>query len=130
MITDQSAVGDTDLPEDPLADLESFKASLGSWRPALNKHLDTPSYASLYRFVASEYNSTVCYPPKHLIFNAFNQARYQDLKVVIVGQDPYIKLNEAMGMSFSIPRETKVPPSLHSIYKALENDPAVTFTKP
>ena len=49
---------------------------------------------------------------------------------MIVGQDPYIKINEAMGMSFSIPRETKVPPSLHSIYKALENDPAVTFTKP
>jgi len=62
--------------------------------------------------VAKEYSAGVCYPPKNLIFNAFSKASFSDLKVVIVGQDPYIKKNEAMGLSFSVPKTTKCPPSL------------------
>ena len=58
---------------------------MGSWRPALQKHLDSASFGNLYRFVQKEYSSGVCYPPKNLIFNAFTQATFQDLKVVIVG---------------------------------------------
>ena len=77
-----------------------------------------------------EYEQETCYPPKELIFNAFAQAKFSDLKVVIVGQDPYIKENEAMGMSFSIPRTTKCPPSLQQIYQALINDPEVDFKMP
>lgn len=84
--------------------MESFKQSLGSWRPALDKHLQSASFASLFKFVKAEYASTKCFPPKDLIFNAFQKATYSDLKIVIVGQDPYIKDNEAMGMSFSVPR--------------------------
>ena len=85
---------------------------------------------NLHKFVKKEYETTTCYPPKHLIFNAFSLAKYSNLKVVIVGQDPYIKENEAMGMSFSVPRTTKVPPSLSSIYCALENDQDVDFKRP
>ena len=75
----------TELPEDPLADLESFKASLGTWRPALSKHLDGMQFSGLFNFVKREYATQTCYPPKNLIFNAFNQAKFNDLKVVIVG---------------------------------------------
>lgn len=100
------------LPEDTLADLEAFKASLGTWRGALSKHLDSTSFAKLFTYVKGEYAKGTCYPPKNLIFNAFQQSHFTDLKVVFVGQDPYIKENEAMGMSFSVPRTTKCPPSL------------------
>lgn len=65
-----------------------------------------------------------------MIFNAFQKATYSDLKIVIVGQDPYIKDNEAMGMSFSVPRSTRTPPSLQSIYHALVNDTDVDFARP
>jgi uracil-DNA glycosylase len=65
-----------------------------------------------------------------LIFNAYQQANIEDIRVVIMGQDPYIKHNEAMGMSFSIPKGTKVPPSLVNIYHALNNDQDVDFKMP
>jgi len=73
------------LPADPLADLESFKSALGSWRPALSSYLETASFGKLFRYVQAEYASTVCFPPKALIFNAFNKATFSDLKIVIVG---------------------------------------------
>ena len=113
-----------------MADIESFRASLGTWRPALSKHLESASFVNLFKYVKGEYAKTPCFPPRELIFNAFNQATFSDLKVVIVGQDPYIKDNEAMGMSFSVPRKIKTPPSLLQIYCALENDPNVNFTRP
>ena len=104
--------------------------ALGTWRPALHAHLESASFAKLFSYVKAEYARGPCYPPKELIFNAFAQARFSDLKVVIVGQDPYIKENEAMGMSFSVPRTTKCPPSLQAIYAALANDSAISFTRP
>jgi uracil-DNA glycosylase len=60
-----------------------------------------------------------------LIFNAFKHVPFEDLKVVIVGQDPYIKDGEAMGLSFSVPKNIACPPSLKNIYKALNKDPKV-----
>ena len=65
-----------------------------------------------------------------MIFNAFKHVPFSQLKVVVVGQDPYIKDGEAMGLSFSIPKNIKCPPSLKNIYKALENDPKVDFKMP
>jgi uracil-DNA glycosylase len=85
---------------------------LGDWQTPLKAHLETGLFRATFNFVQKEYNSTLCFPPRELIFNAFNTAKFSDLKVVIVGQDPYIKVNEAMGMSFSVPRTTKCPPSL------------------
>ena len=86
----------------------------------------------LYNFVKKEYNldGNVCYPPRHQIFNAYQQACFKNIKVVIVGQDPYINPGEAMGMCFSINQGVKVPPSLKNIYLALENYPNIKFQRP
>jgi len=92
--------------------------------------MDSPSFRSLFTYVKSEYTNTVCYPPRHLIFNAFKTAKFDDLKIVIVGQDPYIKENEAVGLSFSVPKTTKCPPSLRQIYNALDNDKDIDFSMP
>lgn len=91
---------------------DAFKDALGDWKQPLKTHLEGGSFRGLYTFVKQEYASGVCYPPKNLIFNAFNTAQFKNLKVVIVGQDPYIKENEAMGLSFSVPKTTACPPSL------------------
>jgi len=60
------------------------------------------------------------YPPTELIFNAFNRFNTTELKVVLIGQDPYINKGEAMGLSFSVPEECKMPPSLRNVFKELE----------
>lgn len=62
------------------------------------------------------------FPPQPLIFNAFNQFNFQDTKAVIIGQDPYHRRGQAMGLSFSVPKDVKTPPSLVNIYKELESD--------
>ena len=85
---------------------------------------------NIFKRVKEEYAKGTCYPPKNLIFNAFKQCPFKKLKVVLVGQDPYIKENEAMGLCFSIPKGTKVPPSLQNVYKALVRDPKVKFEVP
>jgi uracil-DNA glycosylase len=73
----------------------------------------------------------VCiFPPKELVFNIFNLVPINNIKVVIIGQDPYIRKNEATGMSFSVPKTTKIPPSLVNIYKELQNDTQTNFTIP
>ena len=66
---------------------------------------------------ATEY---IIYPPKDLIFSAFNQFNTNELRVVIIGQDPYINKDEAMGLSFSIPKDIKIPPSLKNILKEID----------
>lgn len=63
-----------------------------------------------------------CFPPRHEIFNAFRLTKFEDLKVVILGQDPYHELGQAMGLSFSVRPEVRVPPSLVNIYKELSQD--------
>ena len=61
------------------------------------------------------------YPKPELVFSAFNYFDLKDLKVVIIGQDPYINENQAMGLSFSVPNDMKVPPSLKHVYKCIEH---------
>jgi len=74
----------------------------------------------LRSFLNNEYANNVVYPPRNLIYNAFDQTSPNDLKVVIIGQDPYHEPNQAMGLSFSVPNETELPPSLINIYKEIE----------
>ena len=62
------------------------------------------------------------FPPQHLVFNTFNLCRFEDLKIVIIGQDPYHSAGQAMGLSFSVPKNIKIPPSLVNIYKEINND--------
>ena len=62
------------------------------------------------------------FPPSNLIFNAFNSTPFDKVKVIILGQDPYIRKGQAMGLSFSVPEGEKIPPSLSNIFKEIEND--------
>ncbi len=76
----------------------------------------------LNKFLNKEYSEHVCYPPRELLFNAFRLTPLDQVKVVIVGQDPYHEPNQAMGLSFSVPKGVKVPPSLVNIYKEIAQE--------
>jgi len=76
----------------------------------------------LKTFLDNEYSNYVIYPPRELMFNAFNLLSPQDLKVVIIGQDPYHEPHQAMGLSFSVPEGVEIPPSLINIYKEIEKE--------
>ena len=77
---------------------------------------------SLEEFVLELPEEPPTFPPRELIFNAFHQTRYHDVKVVILGQDPYHNEGQAHGLSFSVPRGVSMPPSLRNIYRELEDD--------
>ena len=74
------------------------------------------------KFLVKEYNSYQCFPPKELIFNAFNKTPFEEVKCVIIGQDPYHGFGQAMGLSFSVPNEIKIPPSLKNIFTEIKNE--------
>jgi len=94
-----------------------------SWREALQKEFDQPYFSALIQFLKSEKaKGKTIYPPGSLIFNAFDTTPLSQLKVVVLGQDPYIKPNQAMGLSFSVPKGIRTPPSLKNIYKELNTD--------
>ena len=76
----------------------------------------------LNSFLNKEYSEYTCYPPRELLFNAFRLTPLDKVKVVIVGQDPYHEPGQAMGLSFSVPKGIKVPPSLINIYKEIAQE--------
>ncbi len=90
------------------------------WQRVLAAHFASAAFKSLETFVDRAYASGTIFPPRELIFNALNTTPLANVKVVIVGQDPYFNPGQAMGLSFSVPRGEKVPPSLKRIYKVLE----------
>lgn len=92
------------------------------WAKELNNEFRKPYYAELYKFVKSEYNSKVIYPPADDIFNALHFTPLKDVKVVILGQDPYHEPNQAHGLCFSVLPGNQAPPSLQNIYKELNTD--------
>jgi uracil-DNA glycosylase len=77
---------------------------------------------TLNKFLNKEYQDHTCYPPRELLFNAFKLTPLSKVKVVIVGQDPYHEPGQAMGLSFSVPKGIKVPPSLVNIYKEIAQE--------
>ena len=94
-----------------------------SWKEALAKEFEQPYFQSLATFLRKEkQNGKTVYPPGPLIFNAFNTTPFDKVKIVILGQDPYHNPGEAMGLSFSVPRGVRIPPSLQNIYKELKED--------
>ena len=93
-----------------------------SWRQYLQGEFDKPYFAALTDFVRSEYQQTCCYPPGQFIFNAFNLCPFNEVKVVIIGQDPYHEQGQAMGLSFSVPSGVMMPPSLVNIFKEIASD--------
>ena len=76
----------------------------------------------LNKFLNKEYQDYTCYPPRELLFNAFKLTPLNKVRVVIVGQDPYHEPGQAMGLSFSVPKGIKVPPSLVNIYKEIAQE--------
>lgn len=103
---------------------EEFLNGLGTWKDFLSEFTKTPKFQSIYENVKKEYANNTCYPPPEQIFNAFKTTPLSDLKVVIVGQDPYHGAGQAMGLCFSVNRKIDVPPSLKNMYKMLKADPA------
>lgn len=92
------------------------------WDEKLEIIENSEGFKRFLKIVNEQYNNKIIYPPKNLIFNALKLTSYENTKVVIVGQDPYHGEGEAHGLSFSVQKGVKIPPSLQNIYKELYND--------
>ena len=95
------------------------------WLPVLKEEFGKPYYKELYLFLKQEYTTRVIYPPSNDIFNAMHYTPYGQVKVVILGQDPYHNVNQAHGLCFSVKKEIEekdIPPSLKNIYKELHDE--------
>lgn len=93
-----------------------------SWKKVLQPEFDKPYFELLTSFVRHEYQTKTCYPPAGQIFNAFDACPFEQVRVVIIGQDPYHEPNQAQGLCFSVNDGVEVPPSLVNIYKEIERD--------
>ena len=92
------------------------------WADKLKEEYKKDYYKKLFQFVGAEYSSRTIYPPGDDIFNAFHLTPLKDVKVVIIGQDPYHEPGQAHGLSFSVKPGVQIPPSLLNIYKELQED--------
>lgn len=92
------------------------------WYEALKQEFDSPYFADIKSFLIEEKRQHIVYPPSPLIFNAFNLTPFDNVKVVILGQDPYHNVGQAHGLAFSVPDGIQKPPSLQNIFKELNQD--------
>jgi uracil-DNA glycosylase len=93
-----------------------------SWKAHLREEFEKPYFTLLTDAVRQEYRQGTCYPPGSLIFNAFNLCPFDQVKVVIIGQDPYHEPGQAHGLSFSVQDGVLFPPSLQNIFKEIQDD--------
>lgn len=93
-----------------------------NWATLLKGEFEKPYFKQLQTFLEDEYSKYDIYPEMNNIFNALNTVKYEDVKVVIIGQDPYHEPNQAHGLAFSVQDGITVPPSLVNIYKEIESD--------
>jgi len=93
-----------------------------SWDILLQEEFEKPYYLDLRRFLKQEYATHTVYPPMHDIFNALKYTPYEDVKVVILGQDPYHGPGQAHGLCFSVQKGVEPPPSLKNIFKEIEDE--------
>lgn len=93
-----------------------------SWANLLKDEFEKPYFKQLQSFLVEEYSKYDIYPEMSNIFNALNAVKYEDVKVVIIGQDPYHEPNQAHGLAFSVQNGIALPPSLVNIYKEIEDD--------
>lgn len=93
-----------------------------SWKQHLQGEFEKPYFAQLTESVRREYMAGTCYPPGKFIFNAFNLCPFNDVKVVIIGQDPYHEPGQAEGLCFSVKDGVMMPPSLINIFKEINAD--------
>lgn len=105
-----------------------MKINNKSWTKALEDEFGKEYFKNLNEFLEKEYKEKTVYPKKEDIFKVFELLSIEDVKVVILGQDPYHNENEAMGIAFSVPKFVKVPPSLKNMYKELEDDLGICNT--
>ena len=99
------------------------------WDVILKDEIKKDYFKNLGIFVKNEYKHKIIYPEYKNIFNALRYTDYDEVKVVILGQDPYHGEHEAHGLSFSVPEGVKMPPSLFNIFKELNNDLGIKRTK-
>lgn len=93
-----------------------------SWKRALESEFGEPYFKELASFIEEEYAKGDVYPAEKNIFKAFDLTPFDDVKVVILGQDPYHGAKQAIGLSFAVERDVTLPPSLRNIYKELQSD--------
>ena len=93
-----------------------------SWDILLQEEFEKPYYLDLRRFLKQEYATHTVYPPMHDIFSALKYTPYEDVKVVILGQDPYHGPGQAHGLCFSVKQGVEPPPSLKNIFKEIEDE--------
>ena len=92
------------------------------WLEKIKSEFNKPYYKELYGFVKDEYAKNIIFPPSEDVFNAFHSTALKDVKVLLLGQDPYHNYNQAHGLSFSVKPGQDIPPSLQNIYKELQTD--------
>lgn len=99
------------------------KQIISSWKPILENEFQQPYFKEIEKFIVNEKaQGKTIYPNEKDIFKVFNAVNFEDVKVIILGQDPYHGANQAHGLSFSVPKGEKIPPSLRNIYKELASD--------
>ncbi len=91
------------------------------WKEFLSGELSKPYFLELMNFCEKEYAEHRIFPPREKVFNALNQTKPEDVKVVIMGQDPYINVNQAIGLAFSVGDNVPLPPSLVNIFKEIKD---------
>ncbi len=95
---------------------------VNSWEDFFKEVKKTMYFQNIETFLNKVYQERIVYPPRELVFNAFSLTPLQSIKVVILGQDPYHNIGEAMGLAFSVPSGIKIPPSLRNIFKEMDED--------
>jgi len=100
-----------------------------NWDIILKEEIEKEYFQNLFEFVREQYKEKDIYPKMNEIFNAFRHTAYKDVKVVILGQDPYHGENEAEGLSFSVKTGIRKPPSLNNIFKELKDDLGYEYPK-
>ncbi len=97
------------------------------WKAELKDEFDKPYFSELVKFVKEEYNRNTCYPKGSEIFAAFDHCSFNDVRVVVIGQDPYHGVGQANGLCFSVNDGIAMPPSLINIFKEIETDLGISF---
>lgn len=105
-----------------------MERSYNGWDELFKEEFSKPYFVQLKSFLVEEYVTKRIYPPKRLMLNAFDNTGYDDVNVVILGQDPYYNPHQAMGMSFSVPQGIATPKSLINIFEEIKNDTGTPTT--
>lgn len=99
------------------------------WLELLQEEFEKEYYINLMKYIEEEYRQSIIYPQKENIFRALHRTDYESVSVVILGQDPYHGANQANGLSFSVSKGEKIPPSLRNMYKELQSDIGIDIPK-